>query len=208
VLSLLGAFAATQAIKAQQVAPLLNLDGGLTTLEDKIVPERQTPIAPPGAVSLKNMKQHCTACQLCISACPNNVLRPSKKLATLMQPEMSFEKGYCRPECIECSSVCPSGAIKSITTAQKSVIAVGSAVFVEQNCIVLKDNEQCNACEVQCAPQAIVMRKLDPENNNSLMVPVVDKEKCTGCGACEYVCPARPLSAIYVEGNVSHHEIW
>jgi ferredoxin len=206
VLSLLGMFAASQAIKAQ--VPLINADGGLAPIEDKITPARQTPVVPPGAGSLKNMKQHCTACQLCISACPNSVLRPSKKLATLMQPEMSFEKGYCRPECIECSSVCPSGAIKSITMPEKSVISIGYAVFIEQNCIVLRDKEQCDVCKAQCVPEAIVMRKLNPEDSNSLEVPVVDKEKCTGCGACEFVCPARPHSAIYVEGNVKHHEIW
>ena len=208
VLSLLGILAAGQAIRAQQQAPLLNVDGGLAPIEDKIAPARQTPIVPPGAESLRNMKNHCTACQLCVSACPNSVLRPSKKTATFMQPEMSFEKGYCRPECIECSSVCPTGAIKSVTAAQKSVIAVGSAVWIEKNCIVLRDNVQCNLCEVKCAPQAIVMRKLEPEKRNSLEVPVIDKEKCTGCGACEYLCPARPFSAIYVEGNVRHHEIW
>ena len=27
---------------------------------------------------------------------------------------------------------------------------------------------------------------------------------CIGCGACEYVCPARPFSAIYVEGHENH----
>jgi formate hydrogenlyase subunit 6/NADH:ubiquinone oxidoreductase subunit I len=125
-----------------------------------------------------------------------------------MQPEMSFEKGYCRPECIECSSVCPTNAIKAITTAQKSVIAVGSAVWIEQNCIVLKDKEQCDVCEVKCPTEAIVMRKLEPENDNSLKVPAIDTEKCIGCGACEYLCPARPFSAIYVEGKVEHREIW
>ena len=27
-----------------------------------------------------------------------------------MQPEMSYERGYCRPECTKCSEVCPTGA--------------------------------------------------------------------------------------------------
>jgi len=208
VLSLLGILVAGQALRAQEQAPLLTGEGGLAPLEDKIAPARQTPIVPPGAESLKNMKAHCTACQLCVSSCPNNVLRPSKKLVTFMQPEMSFERGYCRPECIECSSVCPTGAIKSITTATKSVIAVGSAVWIEKNCIVLRDNEQCNVCEVKCPTEAIVMRRLDPEKENSLKVPAIDIEKCTGCGACEYLCPARPFSAIYVEGKTEHREIW
>ena len=32
-------------------------------------------------------------------------------------------------------------------------------------------------------------------------VPVVNEERCIGCGACEYVCPSRPDAAIYVEGH-------
>ena len=52
------------------------------------------------------MRTHCTGCQLCVSVCPNQVLRPSTKLETLIQPEMSYERGYCRPECTKCSEVC------------------------------------------------------------------------------------------------------
>ena len=30
---------------------------------------------------------------------------------------------------------------------------------------------------------------------------------CIGCGACEYLCPSRPYSAIYVEGHEMHRSI-
>ena len=43
--------------------------------------------------------------------------------------------------------------------------------------------------------------------NDILMIPVVNDEKCIGCGKCENLCPARPFSAIYVEGHETHHEI-
>lgn len=46
-----------------------------------------------GAASLRNMAHHCTGCQLCVAVCPNGVLRPSEKLTSLMQPEMSYERG-------------------------------------------------------------------------------------------------------------------
>ena len=39
------------------------------------------------------------------------------------------------------------------------------------------------------------------------MIPVVNVEKCTGCGACENLCPVGPQSAIYVEGHDVHREI-
>ena len=43
--------------------------------------------------------------------------------------------------------------------------------------------------------------------NDTTMIPSVNTEKCIGCGACEYLCPARPFSAIYVEGHEVHREI-
>ena len=202
-LSLMAAFTVVNTVKAQQ----LHVDGGLAEVEDKKIPERKTPVVPPGASSLRNMKTRCTACQLCVSACPNNVLRPSNKLATLMQPEMSFERGYCRPECTECSQVCPSGAIKRITAADKTAISIGHAVWIKDNCVVNRDEVQCSNCERHCPTGAITLIDKEPGNKNSLKTPVVNKELCIGCGACENLCPARPFSAIYIEGNVSHHKV-
>ena len=203
LLTILGAMAVTSTIKAQQ----LHFDGGLAEIEDKKIPNRKTPVVPPGALSAKNMKDHCTACQLCVSACPNNVLRPSNKLATLMQPEMSFERGYCRPECTECSQVCPTSAIKPITKADKSAISIGSAVWIKDNCVVNRDEVQCKNCERHCPTGAITLIERAPGTDKSLKIPIIDKELCIGCGACENLCPARPFSAIYVEGNVRHHSI-
>jgi len=203
MLSLIGMLAVAGTVKAQQ----LHVDGGLAAIEDKKIPERKTPIVPPGASSINNMKAHCTACQLCVSACPNNVLRPSTKLATLMQPEMSYERSYCRPECTECSQVCPAGAIKPITTAEKSALSIGMAVWIKDNCVVNRDEVQCNSCERHCPTGAIALVARDPEYSDSLKIPAIDKELCIGCGACENLCPARPFSAIYVEGNVRHHSI-
>jgi ferredoxin len=37
---------------------------------------------------------------------------------------------------------------------------------------------------------------------------VVDADKCIGCGACEHVCPARPLPGLTVKAHERHREIW
>lgn len=89
-LSATAVLAVTSAIHAQEK----KVDGGLAVIEDKKVPKRATPIVPPGALSARDFARHCTACQLCVSACPNGVLRPSTDLTRLMQPEMSYERGY------------------------------------------------------------------------------------------------------------------
>ena len=201
-LSVLTLFAASSALKAQE-----KVDGGLAVIEDKKIPDRQTPIVPPGAKSIRNFTQHCTACQLCVSVCPNQVLRPSGKLSSLMQPEMSYELGYCRPECTKCSEVCPAGAIHTITTADKSATQIGHAVWIQKNCIVLTDDVNCGNCARHCPTQAIQMIPLNAEDPNSLLIPAVNTERCIGCGACENLCPARPFSAIYVEGHEMHRTV-
>jgi ferredoxin len=201
ILSIMALLAAGSVVKAQH-----DVDGGLAVIEDKKIPERKTPITPPGSKGIDHLKKHCSACQLCISACPNDVLRPSHRFETLMQPEMSYERGYCRPECVKCSQVCPA-AIKRITTAEKSSISIGYAVWIADNCVVNRDKVQCTNCQRHCPTGAIVMVPRDPEKEDSLQIPTVDKERCIGCGACENLCPARPFSAIYVEGNVYHHQI-
>lgn len=198
------AIAATAAtLKAQE----MKVDGGLAIIEDKKVPDRQTPIVPPGALGIRSFTQHCTACQLCVSVCPNGVLRPSTDITRLMQPEMGYERGYCRPECNKCSEVCPAGAIHPITIADKSSTQIGHAVWVKENCVPLTDGVECGNCARHCPSGAITMVLSDPANPASPKIPAVNEERCIGCGACEYLCPARPFSAIYVEGHRMHRTI-
>ena len=183
------------------------MDGRLADIEDKVAPQRQTPLTPPGSLSFDHYAQHCTGCQFCVSECPNQVLRPSSDLMHLMLPEMSYEHGYCRPECTRCSEVCPAGAIKKIDKPEKTSIQIGHAVWIKKNCVVLTDEVECGNCARHCPSGAIEMVPLDHDNEDSPKVPAINEAACIGCGACEYVCPSRPFSAIYVEGHEVHRKI-
>lgn len=182
------------------------VDGGLAVILDKKAPARTTRIVPPGAISLRNMEKYCVGCQLCVSACPNNVLRPSGNIDSFMQPFMSYERGYCRPECTKCSEVCPTRAIRKIDVAEKSAIQIGHAVWIKGNCLAATEGVRCNNCSVHCPSGAITMVE-NPDNASGPRIPVVNTEKCIGCGACEYLCPARPFSAMYVEGHENHRTV-
>ena len=160
-----------------------------------------------GSLSARHFAQHCTACQLCVSNCPNDVLRPSTSLSTFMQPTMSYERGYCRPECTKCGDVCPTGAIKPITRAYKSATQIGHAVWIKKNCVPLTDGVECGNCARHCPTGAITMVPINPKDEHSLKIPAVNEARCIGCGACENLCPARPFSAIYVEGHEVHREV-
>ncbi len=182
------AVGAAMAVQAQEQ----KLDGGLAALMDKQVPQRKTPLKPFGSQSIKNFGTRCTACQLCVSQCPEKVLRPSAKLESLMQPELNYTDGYCRMACTRCGEVCPAGAIQPISKEEKTAISIGCAVVLKDNCI------GCGTCARHCPSAAISM--VDGK-------PAVNEARCLGCGACEYYCPARPMTAIYVEGREIHTEI-
>jgi len=200
---LLATALATTAVIAQDK----KVDGGLALLQAKQSPKRLTPLTPPGSLSAQNMARRCTGCQLCVSECPNDVLRPSTDMMSLMQPVMEYDRGYCRPECNRCSEVCPAGAIKPIDLEEKSSIQIGHAIVVAKECISAQGIDECGNCARHCPAGAIEMVPSDPNDDLSPSVPAINESKCIGCGACEYVCPVRPLSAIHVEGHETHKHI-
>ena len=187
------------AVQAQEQ----KLDGGFAVIAKKQVPQRRVPLKPFGAISVKNFESRCTGCQLCVSKCPEHVLRPSTQLNSFLQPEMSYADGYCRTACTRCSQVCPAGAIQPITPEEKTSISIGRAIVIAQNCISATGEDHCGSCARHCPAAAISM----VENEEGHLRPTVNESRCIGCGACEYYCPARPQVAIYVEGREVHNTL-
>lgn len=170
--------------------------------ESKMALYRKNPITPPGSKGIKHFTSNCTACHLCVSACPTKVLQPSfleYGFTGMMQPRMENAKGYCNLKCNICSTVCPSGAIQPIGLEEKEKTQLGVAIFVHENCIVYTENTDCGACSEHCPTKAVNMVPY-----NKLFIPKVTEEYCIGCGACEYACPTKPFKAIYIEGNTIH----
>lgn len=161
------------------------------------------PVSPPGSISIEHFTAHCTACQLCVSACPSHVLKPSLfeyGITGIMQPHMDYHASYCNYECTVCTQICPTRAIQPLTVEQKKLTQTGKVHFIMENCIVYTDHTACAACNEHCPTQAV---KMVPYIGN-LNIPQVDTSICIGCGACEHACPARPFRAIYVDGNAVH----
>ncbi len=175
------------------------LHGGLGTVIPKENPERKVPLVPPGAVSVKRFYERCTGCQLCVSNCPNGVLKTSTDLEHLLQPTMSYADGYCRPECNTCSTVCPAGAIEPLAKGEKLTLSWGVAHVYHKDCLQRKGTD-CGNCVRHCPVGAIRM----VTNRAGREVPVVNEELCIGCGACENLCPVRPISAVRVNGREQH----
>ncbi len=197
------AFIATTALVGTALAAKAqHAQGGLADVTPKEAPLRGTRLVPPGAESVKSFYDHCTACQLCVSACPNGVLRPSTDFEHFLQPQMGYENGYCRPECHACSDVCPAGAIRPLKPGQKQTIAIGLAHVNLELCFAANGTASCGNCAHHCPSGAIRMVDLEGAR---FKVPTVSEAQCIGCGACEFLCPSRAISAITVRGNSVHH---
>jgi ferredoxin len=156
--------------------------------------------SPPGSKSIEHFNRNCTACHLCVSACPNGVIQPSMfeyGLAGFLQPYMDYKSGFCNFDCTKCGEVCPTGAIMPLNVEEKKTCQVGTVKFIQKNCIVYTNETSCGSCSEHCPTQAV---KMVPYKGK-LTIPEVKDDICVGCGACEHACPATPNKAIYVEGN-------
>lgn len=172
--------------------------------ENDIPVIREHAVSPPGSISIDNFTDKCTACHLCVAACPTHVIQPAfleYGLLGIMQPRMDYIKGFCNYDCVICGDVCPSGAILPVREGPKKLIQLGVAKFIKDNCIVYTQKTDCGACAEHCPTKAVRM-VLDPEVNKN--APKIDEEICVGCGACEYACPTIPYKAIYVKSNPVH----
>ncbi len=164
---------------------------------------RKNAITPPGSKSIDEFNNKCTACHLCVSACPTQVLQPSfleYGFMGMLQPRLNNSAGFCNFECKNCSDVCPTGAILPLTIENKKLTQIGKVKFVKDNCIVQTQKTDCGACSEHCPTKAVHMIPFE----GKLFIPEIRDKYCIGCGACEYACPVIPYKAIYVEGNSVH----
>jgi polyferredoxin len=172
--------------------------------QDSTVKEnRAYPVCPPGGIGIEAFNKDCTACSLCISACPNGVLKPAFMhygIAGIMQPVMDYHKSFCTYNCTVCTEICPTYALHPLLLEAKKLTQLGKATFIKDNCIVKTEKTACGACSESCPTKAVYM--IPYEGN--LVIPEVDTDICIGCGHCEFACPTTPYKAIFVDGNAIH----
>lgn len=171
---------------------------------ESTVKENKTfPVCPPGAGSIQDFNTWCTACSLCINACPNGVLQPSLRqygISGMMQPVMNYHKSFCTYNCTVCTEVCPTNALKPLALEAKKLTQLGKSIFIKDNCIVKTEKTACGACSESCPTKAVYMVPYE----GNLVIPEINNDICIGCGHCEFACPTTPYKAIFVDGNEVH----
>jgi len=112
-----------------------------------------------------------------------------------LAPVISFEKKYCREDCVECTKVCPSGALQRLNPDEKRSYIIGEALVDGSRCFVTLAQKDCDACAAACPFGAI---RIHWDDDLYAAYPLIDINRCNGCGACEAVCPVEGYKAIRV----------
>ena len=158
-------------------------------------------IRPPGA-DPANFNALCARCGNCMRACPYKLIHPDlgeSGLDGLFTPTLHLRsrnrdpeaEEYCFQDCVACTQVCPTGALRPLTVEEKRARPIGLAVVDHTKCIAWAKHEYCAVCDEYCPYQAIKL-----VDQNGVNCPIVDTDKCRGCGACEGACAAAPIAIV------------
>jgi polyferredoxin len=190
--------------------PMTRLSGGVRKNFQRGV------IRPPGSVAEDEFLRRCIKCDQCIRVCPTNVLQPAlfeAGLEGLWTPIMISKMGWCELNCTLCSQVCPTGAIREISIAEKlgvgpfegkGPVKTGTAFYNQGRCLPWAMDVSCVVCEEVCpvSPKAIFTRNVEVTDRWGATIelkrPYIDAVKCIGCGICEHECPVKDDPAVYV----------
>lgn len=157
-------------------------------------------IRPPGAIEEEEFLLACTRCEDCVTACPHGVIFKAKYTESNIYgntPFMDFSHKACEM-CTDfpCITACKTGALLPNEELKK----VGVAEVNREHCLV-QQGQYCDYCLRSC-----------PKEYNAISVddkrmPVIDVEKCVGCGKCEYICVSmtgRAIEVVYKQEEDVH----
>ncbi len=135
-------------------------------------------ILPAGAENIVDFANRCLNCNLCVQNCPMKILKKANEDYPAVH--IDYTDNFCDYNCNKCSSVCPSGAIRRLSLAEKQKTQIGIAIINETTCV------KCGLCVMKCPREAITK-----ENG---VFPLVNTDICIGCGACQNTCPVKAIT--------------
>jgi MauM/NapG family ferredoxin protein len=143
-------------------------------------------LRPPGALVENEFLEACTRCGDCVKACEPGAISmaPERMRSAAGTPIIDAMQAPCLLcEGLPCITACEPGALRAEAPA-----ALGTAFIQALDCL----NRLGSSCTV-CVEQCPIPGALTFVDN----VPVVSESLCTGCGQCQYACPA-PINAIAI----------
>lgn len=143
-------------------------------------------LRPPGAIEEAAFLAACTRCNACVEACPHGAitLAPARLREAAGTPILNPVESPCwMCADLPCVAACAPLALRFDILAK-----MGTGAISPLDCLS-HQNTTCSACVERCPVEGAMTW----ENGR----PVVNPGACTGCGVCQYVCPA-PRNAVMI----------
>ena len=161
------------------------------------------PVTPPGSIGIDHFSGRCTACHLCVSVCPTQVLRPA-----LFEYGMAGDSPAAHGLLDELLHVRLRALFHGLSERRDPSAHAGPEEGradrhgeVREGRLHCRDEEEGLRC---------VFGALSDEGGahgavRSADASGVERTSCvSGCGACEHACPTTPRKAIFVLASDEH----
>ncbi|MDD3343812.1 MAG: ferredoxin-type protein NapF [Sulfurospirillaceae bacterium] len=160
--------------KREAFVSLFSFFGRTQVKTDKVV------IRPPYNADERLFAHMCPTCVQtpCVSACPEKII----VIEDDKIPYIVFTQSGCT-FCEECAKACPQDVLTLGTT---SAIRLEASFKIDTvQCLAWKQTI-CRSCADVCDAKAIVFF--------GMLRPLIEIEKCTGCGMCYAPCPTNAIA--------------
>ena len=147
-------------------------------------------VRPPWSIETDSFINSCERCNQCIDSCPEEIIIKGDG----GYPEVDFKQGSCT-FCAKCVDACHTGSFQYFNSppphdiCSEPVKAWIPDVNIKTSCLSL-NAVVCRMCGDNCEEDAIQFRL----QLGGISIPIIDNDKCTGCGECLYICPKDAIS--------------
>lgn len=143
-------------------------------------------LRPPGAIDEPAFLEGCTRCNDCAKVCPVDAIFPAPAIMGAIRDTPMIDP--MSAACVMCEDMPCIAACEPKVLRAEAGLKMGVAKIKPMNCLAF-GGTICTVCSERCPVEGAITIVQGR--------PIIEEDICTGCGTCQYVCPA-PYNAIAI----------